>query len=147
MALDVEIHEFLLKHLRAIQDNDLETYRVTSAEDLAVYEWWLTPHRIDGLPYDEFMIIADAKRQAPKKQEIQADKQMVQSRFDLANTHIQYYGDTAIASYTLLVSTSFPNGERVEAHNESRVMVKLDGIWNVVHVLKSPYWIAPHVAN
>ncbi len=147
MALDVEIHEFLLKHLQAVQDNDLETYRVTSAEDLAVYEWWLTPHRIDGLPFHEFMIIADAKRQAQKKREIQADKQMVQSRFDLSNLRIQCYGDTAIASYTLLVSTSFPDGERVEAHNESRVMVRLDGIWKVVHVHKSPCWNAPHVAN
>lgn len=147
MTIDVEIHEFLLKHLQAVQDNDLETYRATSAEDLAVYEWWLTPHRIDGLPFHEFMITADALRNAQKTSGNQVDKHTIRSRFDLANLRIQRYGDTAIASYTLLISTSLPDGEHVEAHNESRVMVKLNGMWKVVHVHKSPCWQAPHVAN
>jgi ketosteroid isomerase-like protein len=147
MTIDVEVHEFLLKHLQAVQDNDLETYKATSAEDLAVYEWWLTPHRIDGLPFHEFMIAADAKRQAQRKHENGTDEHVMQSRFDLANLRIQRYGDSAIASYTLLVSISLEDGERVEAHNESRVMVKLNGIWKVVHVHKSPCWNAPHVAN
>jgi ketosteroid isomerase-like protein len=147
MTIDVEIHEFLLKHLQAVQDNDLETYRATSAEDLAVYEWWLTPNRIDGLPFHEFMITADAMRNAQKTSENQYDKKMIRSRFDLANLRIQHYGDSAIASYTLLISTSLPDGEHVESHNESRVMVKLNGIWKVVHVHKSPCWNAPHVAN
>ncbi|MFZ0533224.1 MAG: hypothetical protein WAM09_08590 [Anaerolineales bacterium] len=147
MTIDAEVHKFLLKHLQAVQDNDLETYRATSAEDLAVYEWWLTPHRIDGLPFHEFMIIADAKRQAQRKHENGTDEHVMQSRFDLANLRIQRYGDSAIASYTLLVSTSLADGEHVEAHNESRVMVKLNEIWKVVHVHKSPCWNAPHVAN
>jgi len=98
------------------------------------------------LPFHEFMIIADANRQASKKQDIGADKHTIRSRFDLANLRIQRYGNTAIASYTLLMSTSLPDGEHVEAHNESRVMVKLKGIWKVVHVHKSPCWQAPHVA-
>jgi ketosteroid isomerase-like protein len=146
MIIDAEVHKFLLKHLQAVQDNDLETYRATSVEDLAVYEWWLTPHRIDGLPFHEFMITADAKRQAQRKHENGTDEHVRQSRFDLANLRIQRYGDSAIASYTLLVSTSLADGEHVEAHNESRVMVKLNGIWKVVHVHKSPCWNAPHVA-
>ena len=146
MTVDVEVHEFLLKHLQAVQDNDLQTYKDTCTEDLAVYEWWLTPHRIDGLPFHEFMINSDAHRQAQNNHEIGLP-QNVQSRFDLANLRIQHYGDIAIASYTLLVSTSKPDGEHVEAHNESRVMVKLNGVWKVVHVHKSPCWNAPHVAN
>jgi ketosteroid isomerase-like protein len=147
MTIDAEIHEFLLKHLQAVQNNDLETYRATSAEDLAVYEWWLTPHRIDGLPFHEFMITADAKRQAQKKLVNGNTEHVMQSRFDLANLRIQRYGNSAIASYTLLVSTSLTEGEHVEAHNESRVIVKLNGIWKVVHVHKSPCWNAPHVAS
>jgi hypothetical protein len=51
----------------------------------------------------------------------------------------------AIASYTLLISTGGPTGVSVAAHNEGRVMVKLDGRWQVVHVHKSPAWPAPHV--
>jgi ketosteroid isomerase-like protein len=67
------------------------------------------------------------------------------SRFDLANLHIQRYGEAAIASYTLLISTALPQGVKVAAHNESRVMVKIEGKWKVVHVHKSPAWGAPHV--
>ena len=67
------------------------------------------------------------------------------SRLDLANFKIQRYVDTAIASYTLLVSTADAAGVKVAAHNESRVMVKLNGTWKVVHVHKSPAWQAPHI--
>ncbi len=66
-------------------------------------------------------------------------------RLDLSNLHIQRYGETAFASYTLLISAETPSGVRVDAHNESRVMVKVDGKWQVVHVHKSPAWPAPHV--
>jgi ketosteroid isomerase-like protein len=69
------------------------------------------------------------------------------TRFDLANLHIQRYGDTAIASYTLLVSTGGSVGVNVAAHNESRVMVKIDGAWKMVHVHKSPAWPAPHIQD
>ena len=67
-------------------------------------------------------------------------------RFDLTNLHIQRYSDTAIASYTLLTSTGKRDGVKVTAHNESRVLVKIDGEWKVVHVHKSPSWKAPHLA-
>jgi ketosteroid isomerase-like protein len=146
MVPDNEVHQFLLKHLQAVQESDLKTYQDTCTEDLAVYEWWLTPHRIDGLPFHEFMIKVDAVRQARIKHD-SGREYAIQSRFDLANLRIQQYGDTAIASYTLLVSISLPDGEHVEAHNESRVMVKLNGEWKVVHVHKSPCWNAPHVAS
>jgi len=72
--------------------------------------------------------------------------QRAASRFDLANLHIQRYGDIAIASYTMLVTTALPDGVKVASHNESRVIVKIDGKWKVVHCHKSPTWAAPHVA-
>jgi len=67
------------------------------------------------------------------------------TRFDLANLKIQRYVDTAIASYTLLVSTGGFSCVQVAAHNESRVMVKIDEEWKVVHVHKSPAWPASHL--
>jgi ketosteroid isomerase-like protein len=67
------------------------------------------------------------------------------TRFDLANLHIQKYGDTAVASYTLLISTASPEGVKVVSHNESRVIVKINNTWKVVHVHKSPAWQAPHI--
>jgi calcium/calmodulin dependent protein kinase II association protein len=147
--MDKEIREFLMKHLMSVQNNDTATYRETSAEELTLYEWWITPHRIDGLPFHEFMMSSNAERGSvfgSPPATGQADStQKAESRLDLANLHIQRYGDTAIASYTLLTSTALPEGVRVYAHNESRVIVKLDGAWKVVHVHKSPAWPAPHV--
>jgi len=141
---DPEVLAFLQKHLKSIQDNDLDAYHVTTAEDLTLYEWWITPHRIDGIPFHDFMMTANAKQGKVFGAEGAKDER-APSRLDLSNLHIQLYGDTAIASYTLLVSTVTPQGVTVASHNESRVIVKLDGVWKVVHVHKSPAWNAPHV--
>ncbi len=141
MPLDQEIHEFLLKHLRSVQENDTPTYHETTGADLTLYEWWVTPHRLDGLPFHEFMMEANAKRGTV----FGAEGDPAPTRFDLSNLHIQHYGDTAIASYTLLVSTASAQGVKVASHNETRVIVKIDGLWKVVHVHKSPAYFAPHV--
>jgi len=137
-----EIIAFLKKHLQSVQENDTQTYNETTAEDLTLYEWWITPHRVDGLPFHEFMMTSNAERGTVFGAE---EKAKSPTRFDLSNLHIQNYGDTVIASYTLLISSASPDGVKVVSHNESRVMVKLNGIWKVVHVHKSPAWHAPHI--
>ena len=141
--MDNEIHEFLLKHLRSIQENNIPVYYETTAGDLTLYEWWVTPHRLDGLPFHEFMMTSNASRGSVFGAEDQGRK--AESRLDLANLHIQRYGDTAVASYTLLISTALAEGVKVAAHNESRVIVKMNGEWKVVHVHKSPAYSAPHI--
>ena len=138
--MDQEIQEFLLKHLGDIMSNDIASYHETTSEDLTLYEWWVTPHRLDGLPFHEFMMTSNASRGT-----VFGAQEKGKTRFDLSNLLIQRYGDTAIASYTLLISTALPEGVKVAAHNESRVIVKLNGEWKVVHVHKSPTWPAPHV--
>ncbi len=140
--MDEEIRDFLLKHLMSVQENDTQAYRETTADDLTLYEWWITPHRIEGLPFHEFTMGSNAERGTVFGSDA---SEKAASRLDLSNLHIQRYGDTAIASYTLLVSTALPGGVQVRAHNESRVMVKQAGTWKVVHVHKSPAWPAPHV--
>jgi hypothetical protein len=142
MTTEQEIHEFLLKHLRSVQENDTLAYHETTGDDLTLYEWWVTPHRIDGLPFHEFMMEANAKRGSV----FGAEGEPAPARFDLSNLHIQRYENMAIASYTLLVSTATPQGVKVASHNETRVIVKNDGKWKVVHVHKSPAYAAPHVA-
>ena len=137
-----EVIEFLNKHLQSIQENDMETYNETTAEDLTLYEWWVAPHRIDGLSFHEFMMNSNAEHGTVFGAEV---KEKSITRFDLSNLNIQNYGDTAIVSYTLLISTASPEGVKVASHNESRVIVKLDGAWKVVHVHKSPAWQAPHI--
>jgi hypothetical protein len=138
--MDQEIQGFLLKHLGGIMNNDIASYHETTAEDLTLYEWWVTPHRLDGLPFHEFMMTSNASSGS-----VFGAEEKGKTRFDLSNLLIQRYDDTAIASYTLLISTASPEGVKVAAHNESRVMVKLDGAWKVVHVHKSPAYSAPHV--
>ena len=138
---DAEIYEFLIKHLRSVQENDLQAYRETTSEDLTLYEWWVTPHRLEGLPFHEFMMQANARRGSA----FGAEGEPSPTRFDLANLHIQRYADTAIASYTLLVSAAASQGVKVASHNETRVIVKIDGEWKIVHVHKSPAYAAPHV--
>lgn len=142
-----EIKKFLLLHLQSILDNDLETYHATTSDDLTLYEWYVTPHRIDGIPFHDFMMESNAERGSVFGAEVDPDQVDVQSktRFDLANLHIQQYGDTAIASYTLLLSTNLATGVQVVAHHESRVMLKRDGSWVIVHAHKSPAWQAPHI--
>ena len=137
-----EIVAFLKSHLQSIQDNDTEAYAETTAEELTLYEWWITPHRIDGLPFHEFMMTSNAERGTVFGAEGKAKSP---TRVDLSNLHIQEYGDTAIASYTLLISTAMPDGVKVASHNESRVIIKQNGKWKVVHVHKSPAWQAPHI--
>ena len=141
-----EIQAFLLRHLQSIQENDIDAYHSTTSDDLTLYEWWVTSHRLDGLPFHDFMMAENARRGtvfgAPESASAEAG--LSRARFDLANLHIQHYGDCAIASYTLLASTATGQGVQVVAHNESRVMVKISGSWKVVHVHKSPAWPAPH---
>lgn len=146
MAYDQEIYEFLIGHLNAIAANDLDAYHASTSEELTLYEWFVTPHRLEGLPFHDFMMTENARRKTVFGAEVEAGSEAESNtRMDLANLHIQRYGDTAIASYTLLVSSGTPQGVRVVAHNESRVIVKLDGNWKVVHVHKSPAYRSPHV--
>jgi hypothetical protein len=140
--MDQEVRDFLMKHLNAMRDNDIDAYHETTASELTLYEWWVTPHRIDGLPFHDFMLESSAGRGTVFGS---GTPQKAETRFDLSNLSIQRYGDAAIASYTMLVSTALPDGVQVVAHNESRVMVKQGTQWKVVHVHKSPAWAAPHV--
>ncbi len=139
-----EIHAFLLRHLEAIRQNDLETYHATTHPDLTLYEWWITPHRIEGLPFHDFMMRENARRGTSFGASSGVDPEGTRTRYDLANLRLQRFGDCAIASYTLLISSGTPQGVKVVAHNESRVMVRVEGRWQVVHVHKSPAWAAPH---
>ncbi len=140
--MDQEVHDFLVRHLKSVQENDISAYDETTASDLTLYEWWVTPNRIDGLPFHEFMMTSNAQNGMVFGSDV---KQKAETRFDLSNLCIQRYGDTAIASYTLLTSTALPDGVQVVAHNETRVMIKQTEQWKVVHVHKSPAWPAPHV--
>jgi ketosteroid isomerase-like protein len=121
-----EIWDALHRHLDSIFAGDSKTYAETTADDLSLYEWWVTPHRQDGLDFHKFMI--------DNRWSGAADKW----RYDLLEKRCQRYGDTAIVSYTFMRSVATESGVRHQTHNESRVLIKMDGVWKVVHVHKSP---------
>lgn len=149
MLSENEIHNFLFNHLQAIYNNDIETYHATTSEDLTLYEWWVTPHRLEGLPFHDYMMAENSRRGIAFGAELKSGvvNEKPHIRFDLANLRIQLFNETAVASYTLLTSTGTDAGVNVSAHNETRVIVNSEGTLKVVHVHKSPAWKAPHVES
>ena len=146
-----EIREFLEAHLQSIFNADIEAYKRSCTADLTLYEWYVTPHRIEGIPFHAFMMheagrddtAAVALDPLPDSG-TNSDKNRL--RFDLANYREQNYGHTAICSYTMLISKGSEAGVVVLSYNESRVIIRIDGDWKVTHVHKSPSWQAPFQA-
>lgn len=129
--IEMEIWNLLKRHVHSIFTQDLETYSSTTSEDLSLYEWYITPHRQDGLDFHLFMV---------EHSSVNPDAAY---RFDFLEPRLQLYGDTAIATYTLMVSVAKGESISHRTHNESRVLIKRDGSWQIVHVHKSPAWQAP----
>lgn len=123
---DEAIWATLHRQLASVFSGDVETYEATTAKDLSLYEWWITPHRQDGLDFHRFMITHHWAGAG-------ADW-----RYDLLEPRLQRYGDCAVVSYTFMLSIAGENGITHRTHNESRVLVRQNGAWQVVHVHKSP---------
>ncbi len=134
--IEQEIWEFVHQHIESIFTKDVETYKATTAEDLSLYEWFITPHRQDGLDFHLFMINNSWAGAG-------AD-----FRYDLWEPRLQLYGTgdmlTAVVSYTFMLSVATESGIQHRSHNESRVLIKEANGWQIVHVHKSPAWEAPH---
>ena len=127
MNNEKEIWQFLDKHINSIFTQDRETYEATTSDELSLYEWFVTPHRQDGLDFHFFMI----------------DHAWAGTggnfRYDLLEPRLQLYGDTAVVSYTFMLTRAADDGSLMHrTHNESRVLVKDAAGWQVVHVHKSP---------
>ena len=143
-----EVRSFLERHLQSIFESDSRTYHETTVENLTLYEWYVTPHRIEGIPFHDFMMTEAGRDDTAglaldPNPEGSSPQDKGRVRFDLANYHEQVFGESAICSYTLLISKGTAGGVEVLSYNESRVLVKIDGSWKVVHVHKSPSWNAP----
>ena len=130
--IEKEIWEFLHRHLQSIFTRNAETYRATTSADLSLYEWFVTPHRQDGLEFHFFMIEHGWAGTSGD------------FRYDLLEPRLQLYGNVAVLSYTFMLTIAGEDGVRHRTHNESRVLVKGEEGWQVVHVHKSPAWQAPY---
>lgn len=131
-AEEKEIWNTVHRHLESIFTRDVDAYVATTAEDLSLYEWFVTPHRQDGLPFHLFMIENSwAGTEAG-------------FRYDLWEKRLQLYGNTAIVSYTFMLTKTQAGVIGHQSHNESRVLIKNGEGWKIVHVHKSPSWPAPY---
>jgi hypothetical protein len=143
-----EIRSILVKHLAAIFANDVEAYHASTVPELSLYEWHVTPHRIDGWPFHDFMM-SEASRDDTAGMALDplpsgiAPSAETRVHFELTNYREQTYDNTAICSYTLLISRGSTQGVHVISYNESRVLIQHKDGWKVVHVHKSPSWKAP----
>ena len=54
--MEHEVWDVLQRHLNSIFDGDAMAYEATTSEDLSLFEWWVAPHRQDGLDFHRFMI-------------------------------------------------------------------------------------------
>lgn len=127
-----EVWAALHRHLRSIFERDPDTYVATTSRDLSLYEWFITAHRQDGLDFHLFMIGHGAMQGGDREY-----------RYDLLEPRLQLYGDTAIVSYTFMLSLVSAGAVSHRTHNESRVLIHQGGEWKVVHVHKSPAWQGP----
>lgn len=120
-----EVLEITRQMLDAMYSADPAVHRKHSAEEMSSYEWYIAPQRIDGLEF-HLALIAGGGNGEP-------------SRLDLLMPRVQVYGDTAIVSYTLLKTTLTETAPpQFSTMNEARVFVKLEGVWKMVHLHKSP---------
>ena len=124
--MEKEIWETLHRHLSAIYAGDWAIYDETTSDDVVVYEWFVTPHRIVGKSFHAFMLEHDWATRGGDW------------RYDLLDPRLDVWGTVAVASYTLLLTVAKDGEISHRTVNESRVLVKFPEGWKVVHVHKSP---------
>lgn len=122
-----EVLEALERLLHAIYCQDIDTYRELVTDDVSSFEAE-TPVRIDTLDFHLHYMRQQKTLRAPS----------AQYRLDIVNPRVQVYGGAAVASYTLVVTRSDEEGIRFSTTNETRVFVRQDGRWMMVHFHKTP---------
>ncbi len=122
-----EVLSTLERLLHAIYCQDIDTYRELVVDDVSSFEAE-TPTRIDSLDFHLHYMRQQKALRPPS----------AQYRLDIVNPRVQLYGNTAIATYTLVVTRSDNQGIRFSTTNETRVFVRQDGRWLMVHFHKTP---------
>lgn len=140
------IMDVLDRNLQSIWDGDVEAYRVTTAEDVSFFEWYISPVRIDGLDFHlrelrvhSAVVSGGATDEAG---ESHVEHEILQPR-------VQLYGGTAIVTFTLMIRAASGAGVVHKSHNETRVFHNFGSAsapeWKLVHCHKSPVATAESV--
>ena len=121
-----ELLDITWRMLEAIHTGDAETYATLSSADLSCYED-VCSYRIDGLEFHLALIRQTAQNPG-----------MAPKRFDILLPRVQVYGETGIVTYTRLMTYDDNGKPRWVTFNETRVFVKQEGVWKMVHFHRSP---------
>ncbi len=138
--MEEELLQVLDRNLRSIWAGDLDAYRATTAEDVTFYEWYISTQRIDGLDFHLRETAANWRAAEDRRR----DGQRYEVEHEVLQPKVQWFGDVAIVTYTLLMRYTTSEGVRHTEHNETRVFQRRPAGWQLVHCHKSPMWPAPH---
>src|SRR5436190_1241673 len=122
-----ELLELTHRMLEAIHSGDHDTYKSLCSPDLSCFETDVSPYRIDGVDFHLGLI-----------QEMH-DRKVYNNlvRFDILTPLLQIYGNSAIVSYTRLMTYRTDLAPIFKSFNETRVFVRLEGGWKMVHFHRS----------
>jgi ketosteroid isomerase-like protein len=140
MGDEAEILAILDRHLRSIWEGDLQTYAATTAPEVTFFEWYISTQRIDGLDF-HLRETAAVQRAAELRRQ---SGQLYEVEHEVLAPRVQFYGDVAIVTYTLLMRYTTVGRVMHTEHNETRVFHRRQAGWQLVHCHKSPMWPAPH---
>ncbi len=118
---DQELLDITTRILAAIHNGDADTYASLCVDDLTCFED-VCPYRIDGVPFHVSLIKQMAED--PTQQPV---------RFDLLTPKVQRYGDSAVVTYTRLLTFNDAGSPSWRTFNESRIYVRVNGSWLMVH--------------
>ena len=128
-GFDTTQHELLTitwRMLEAIHMGDAHTYADLCRPELTCFED-VCAYRIDGVEFHTSLIRQMAENPANRP-----------ARFDMLTPHVQIYGDTAIVTYTRLMTYDHEGKPTWRPFNETRVFVKEQDNWKMAHFHRSP---------
>lgn len=122
-----ELLDITRRMLQSIHSGDADTYRGLCAPELSCFETDVAPYRIDGIDFHVSLIREMHDRTVYDK--------LV--RFDMLTPLVQLYGDTAIVSYTRLMTYRTETSPIFRSFNETRVFARDTEGWKMVHFHRS----------
>jgi len=118
------LRDTLVSLLDSVQRADVEAYQSMVDKDLTCFEPETRGHQICGIDFHLFMTTTR--------------KSSGRYHLEIVDPVFRVYGDTGYASYTLLASREGGDAVRINAMNETRIFVRQDTQWKMVHFHRSP---------
>ncbi|MHA2104182.1 MAG: nuclear transport factor 2 family protein [Candidatus Hodarchaeales archaeon] len=117
------IYDILMKLLHSIQKRDNQLYKTLVSEKLTCFEPESHGNLVKGL---DFHLFFGNTIPPPENYHL-----------EIVNPVIRVYGETAYASYTLLIQIKQGDDVKINSVNETRIFHKESDSWRMVHFHRS----------